>query len=103
MRCYNKKCEHWTKTKCEHGNCADRVASKDKAVKLGLWRQTVTVHRIGTSLGVYLPKAICDRKRIEAGSELVVRERERSVELIPPPGSKMKTGRNGKARDDLFC
>lgn len=88
MRCYNKKCERWTKTNCEHGACTDRVASKDKAVKLGLWRQTVTVHRIGTSLGVYLPKAICDRKQIEAGSELVVKERESSVELIAPLGRK---------------
>lgn len=88
MRCYNKKCENWKNTTCDTEHCKDRVASKDKAVKLGLWRQTVTVHRIGTSLGVYLPKAICDKKRIEAGSELVVKEREHSVELIPPPGRK---------------
>lgn len=88
MRCYNRNCDLWTKQECDNGNCTERIASKDKAIEAGAWLATVTVHQIGTSLGVYLPKAICDRKGIEVDSELVVSEKEDGIELTTPPTSE---------------
>ena len=85
MRCYNKKCALWKKTICNAIDCKNRIALKDKALSCGAWWQSVTVHEIGTSLGIYLPKEICNRKKIEAGSELAVKEKDDSVEFIIPP------------------
>lgn len=101
MRCYNMKCFNWKKTKCDTV-CENRIATKEKAVTLGAWQNSVTVHQIGTSLGVYIPKEVCKRKQLKPGKKLIVNETETDLILSTPPTPNSKKIVKPKAGDHLF-
>lgn len=85
-RCYNKLCPHWKGVQhCQYEKeCKDRVATKEKAIKYGLYKEedieTRSVIYRCEGLYINIPKNISDNKDIKKGDKLIFKETDNGLQ-----------------------